>query len=55
MIKITCTNGVQVLLFIIFITCTVAVMTGLFSDDISSILFTFEYPLLFNFPHKVNI
>ena len=47
--------GVQVIFYIILIACTVAVVTGIFSDDLSTILYKFEYPLLFNFPHKVDI
>ena len=47
--------GVQVFLYIIYIACTVAVVAGIFSDDLSTIFYIFEYPLLFNFPRKVDV
>ena len=46
---------VQVILFSYSIDCDVAVISGQFSDDISQLIYTFEYDLQFNFPLQVDV
>ena len=46
---------VQVYFYLYSIDCDVAVIKGQFSDDISQLIYTFEYDLQFNFPLQVDI
>ena len=41
---------VRVLFYNYTLDCEVAVITGIFSDDLSELIYTFEYDLKFNFP-----